>query len=302
MYLITGASGFIGSRLVNALKSMSLPIILLGREKIPGFKTILLNLEDELITDGLFDDVETIIHLAGYAHSAKKSPSKNYLYKSINTDAALRLASLASIAGVKKFIFISSVKASGAKLSKECVKENDQVDPIDLYGKSKRETEIKLLEISNKSGMEVLIIRPSLVYGPEVKGNLSIMMSNIDRGWFPPIPKINNRRSMVHVDDLVRAIIFLMNNDRANGEIFNVTDGNYYSTREIYEAMCNVLTKRIPRWSVPLILFKVVSIISFGKLFDFNKLFADECYSSEKLCSLGFKPQRSIGEMNETIF
>ena len=78
MYLITGASGFIGSRLVNALKSMSLPIILLGREKIPGFKTILLNLEDELITDGLFDDVETIIHLAGYAHSAKKSPSKKY--------------------------------------------------------------------------------------------------------------------------------------------------------------------------------------------------------------------------------
>ena len=115
------------------------------------------------------------------------------------------------------------------------------------------------------------------------------MMSNIDRGWFPPIPKINNRRSMVHVDDLVRAIIFLMNNDRANGEIFNVTDGNYYSTREIYEAMCNVLTKRIPRWSVPLILFWTGPYVenswlavSFGVRADLADLVVDGLVGGDK--------------------
>ena len=92
------------------------------------------------------------------------------------------------------------------------------------------------------------------------------------------------------------------NDIRASGQIYNVTDGIAYSSRDIYEAMCRIIGKKIPKWSVPLIFFKIVSKISFGKLNKINKLFEDECYSSEKIRSLGFKPKKSIGEMNETFF
>jgi UDP-glucose 4-epimerase len=302
MYLITGASGFVGMRLVNALKLESIPFVLLSRKKIPGVETIICDLELDLISADVFRDVDVVIHLAGYAHNNKATITKKNRYKSLNIDVTERLANLASISGVKKFVFISSVKASGAPLPEKCMTESDQVNPVDEYGKSKRQAEIKLFTISKKSNMTVSIVRPALVFGPNVKGNLRAMMSGIDKGYFPPLPNIDNRRSMVHVDDLVRAIILIAKDNRANDSIFNVTDGIPYSSREIYMAMCKVLGRPIPKWNMPLLLFSGLNLLSFGKLFDFDKLFGDEYYSSKKLTSLGFKAKRSLGEMNETNF
>tara|TARA_B100000795_G_scaffold151731_1_gene113651 strand:- start:506 stop:1414 length:909 start_codon:yes stop_codon:yes gene_type:complete len=302
VYLITGASGFIGIRLINALKSEGIDLTLLSRNKIYGFETVICDLERGPIPVNIMSQVDTIIHLAGYAHDVRNSALTSDRYKSINVDTSVHLANLASIAGVKKFIFISSVKAGGAPSPEKCMTELDQGVPKDLYGKSKREAELELLKISNKSEMKILILRPALVYGPNVKGNLSMMLSSIKKGWFPPLPNKNNRRSMIHVDDLVRAIILLSKSSCSSGNIFNATDGNPYSTREIYEVMCKILGKSTPKWSVPFLLFKIVSLVTFGKLFDIEKLFGDEYYSSDKLSSLGFKAQRSLGEMNETNF
>lgn len=302
MYLITGASGFIGSRLANALKIESIPFLVLGRKKNTSFETVICDLESDTIPTEIISKVDTIIHLAGYAHNTKNSASQASQYQLLNIDATIRLANLASISGVKKFIFISSVKASNASLSKKCLKESEQFEPKETYGKTKRIAELELFKISSKSKMEVTVLRPALVYGPNVKGNLLAMMSGIQKGWFPPLPKTDNRRSMVHIDDLVRAIILVSKDFRANGKIFNVTDGQPHSSREIYEVMCNILDKPIPKWKVPFFIFRVLSIISFGKLFDINKLFGNECYSSKEISSLGYKTYRSLGEMNETIF
>ena len=303
MYLITGASGFIGERLVNALQSHSASIRLLSRNKIPGYETIVCDLQSESIPDNALTGVNTVFHLAGFAHDIDKSNSKfNNLYQTINLDATLRLANLASISGVKKFVFISSVKAGGNALPGRCMDESDQSEPDGIYGKTKREAEINLLEIGSKSEMNITILRPSLVYGPGVKGNLHLMLSAIERGWFPPLPEIGNRRSMVHVDDLVRAIMLVAKDDRAIGEIFIVTDGDSYSSREIYETMCTVIGKPSPRWSVPKFLLKLASILSFPRRNALAKILGDECYSSKKLRSIGFKAQRSLGEMNETYF
>ncbi|MDB9788594.1 NAD-dependent epimerase/dehydratase family protein [Candidatus Thioglobus sp.] len=302
MYLITGASGFIGKRLVNALKLEDARLTLMARKKISGCNTIICDLESNTIPNDAMNNIDIVIHLAGYAHDTKNSDSFAYRYKSLNVDAVLKLANLASNSGVKKFIFISSVKASGAPFPEKCMTESDQGSPRDLYGKSKREAELELLKISNKSKMEVTILRPALVYGPNVKGNLLMMMSSIKKGWFPPLPKKNNRRSMVHIDDLVKAVIFISKDSRTDGEIINITDGKAYSSREIYEVMCNILERPIPKWSMPLLIFKIVSLISFGKLFDFEKLFANEYFSSDKLNSLGFSAERSLGDMNETNF
>ena len=103
--------------------------------------------------------------------------------------------------------------------------------------------------------MHVSIVRPSLVYGPGVKGNLQLMLSAVKKGWLPPLPETGNKRSMIHVDDLVKAILLVSKYDCTNGEIYIATDGRPYSSREIYETICNVVGKSVPKWSVPKFLF-----------------------------------------------
>ena len=107
---------------------------------------------------------------------------------------------------------------------------------------------------------------------------------------------------MIYLDDLVRAILLVADDDRANGEIFIAADGTPYSSRDIYNAMCNVLGKSIPKWSVPKSLFDMVSLISPHIKYKVDKLLGDECYSSKKLEKLGFKAQKILRDMNETDF
>jgi nucleoside-diphosphate-sugar epimerase len=212
------------------------------------------------------------------------------------------LAELAVRAGVKRFVFVSSIKAGGISTPKKCINENDQIDPEGIYGKTKREAELRLLEIGKESGMHVSIIRPSLVYGPDVKGNLKLMLLGVEKGWFPPLPETGNKRSMIHVDDLVRAILLVADDDRANGEIFIATDGIPHSSRDIYNAMCSALDKSIPKWSVPKILFDMASLVNPRIKYKLNKLLGDECYSSAKLEALGFKAKKTLKDINETSF
>ena len=141
-----------------------------------------------------------------------------------------------------------------------------------------------------------------MVYGPNAGGNLKLMLLAIKKGWFPPIPKTENQRSMVHIDDLVSSMIFVTNNKDAFGEIFNVTDGIPYSTRELYEEMCKLSGKDIPKWAVPVFLFNLMSKTSKRIEKKVSKLLGDECYSSDKLESIGFKPTRKLSEINETYF
>jgi nucleoside-diphosphate-sugar epimerase len=232
-----------------------------------------------------------------------QDPSKvKNLYHTVNVEATVELAKLAAESGVKRFVFVSSVKAGGLPLSEHCASEGDQNDPEGVYGKTKREAELKLLKIGKESDMRVSIIRPSLVYGPNAKGNLQLMLSGVKKGWFPPLPETGNKRSMIHVDDLVLAILLVVNDDRANGEIFIATDGVPHSSREIYNAMCGVAGKSIPKWSVPKFLFDMASLINPRIKYKLNKLLGDECYSSTKLEALGFKAQKTLKDMNETDF
>ena len=147
--------------------------------------------------------------------------------------------------------------------------------------------------------MQVSIVRHSLVFGPGIKGNLRMMISGIDKGWFPPLPETGNHRSMIHVDDLVRALILVANDERANGEIFIATDGQPYSSREIYEAMCHVLGKSVPQWNVPKFFFDIAALVHPRVRDKVNKLLGDDYYSSEKLQSLGFQPNFSLFKMRD---
>jgi UDP-glucose 4-epimerase len=301
-YLVTGSTGFIGKRLLGLLSTLECDVRLLARSKVKNYETVVCNLERDKIQKYTFESVDTVFHLAGFAHDMQDSSKNEDLYRIVNTEATSELGRLAAENGVKRFVFISSVKAGGVFTSSKCINESDQSKPEGFYGKSKREAELKLLKIGKESGMHVTIIRPSLVYGPNVKGNLRLMLQAIKKGWFPPVPETGNRRSMIHVDDLIQAILLVAEDSRANGEIFIATDGTTYSSREFYNAMCIATGKPIPKWSVPKKLFDIVSYASPSIKYKINKLLGNEYYSSAKLEALGFKAKKTLGDMNETNF
>ena len=298
---VTGGTGFVGRILIKALQQRQDNIRLLSRKQ-QYEDTVVCDLQIDQIPNDALIGIDMVFHLAGFAHDMRDASKIVDLYYKVNVDAAVHLAELAVKNGVKRFIFVSSVKAGGISTPKKCINENDQSDPEGIYGKTKREAELALLKIGKESGMHVSIIRPSLVYGPNAKGNLKLMLSGIKKGWFPPLPETGNRRSMIHVDDLVRAILLVAEDKRANGEIFIATDGTPYSSREIYDAMCKISGKPTSKWSVPKTLFDLASLANSRIKYKINKLLGDECYSSAKLEGLGFKAKKSLKDMNETDF
>ena len=145
MVLVTGGTGFIGRRLVNGLEASGADCILLSRDAVKGHKTIVYDLLKDRINKDDLNGVETIFHLAGYAHDIS-SNNNDCLYQALNVDATTHLAELAGSSGVKSFIFISSVKAGG--FDKDILlNEETQLEPEGIYGKTKREAEIQLLKI-----------------------------------------------------------------------------------------------------------------------------------------------------------
>ena len=296
---VTGSTGFVGKKLICAINGR---IRVLSRKKQSDLETIICDFEKDDIPDDALDGVDIVFHLAGFAHDLRDATKIQNLYQEVNVEVTVRLAKLAVKSNVKRFVFVSSVKAGGCSTFGVCSSEKDQGDPEGVYGKTKREAELKLLKIGKESGMHVSIIRPSLVYGPNFKGNLQLMLLGIKKGWFPPLPETSNKRSMIHVDDLVRAILLVADDDCANGEIFIATAGTPHSSRDIYNAMCNVLSKPIPKWSIPKGLFNMVSLVNPRIKYKLNKLLGDECYSSAKLEALGFKAHKTLKDMNETSF
>ena len=289
---LTGANGFIGQRLLVSLKAKDeREIRILSRHSHPDFETVVCDLQSELVPDDALDDVETVFHLAGFAHDLRYASGVEHLYRKVNVVATVRLVELAVNSGVERFVFVSSVKAGG-------VNEDDGVQPNGVYGETKREAELKILEIGRQSKMHVSIVRPSLVYGTGVKGNLALMRRGVEQGWFPPLPETGNRRSLIHVEDLVKVLILVAEDYRANGEIFIATDGVPHSSREIYEAICQSVGKKTPNWRVPKFIFEGVSLLSPRVQYKVGKLLGNEYYSSEKLEKLGFLAEKSLRDFD----
>ena len=301
-YLITGGSGFVGKFLLRLLSSYEYEIRVIARKKNQDYETFICNLGTDKIPYAALNSVDTVIHLAGYAHDLKDSIESKNLYYDVNVTATTELAQAAADNGVKSFVFVSSTKAGGNPIFGRCGDETDQLEPEGVYGKTKREAELKLLNIGKNSNMNVTIIRPALVYGPDMKGNLKLMLEGIKKGFFPPLPETGNRRSMIHVDDLVHAILLLSKENHANGEIYIATDGESYSSRCIYNIMRDVVGKQPLKWSVPKYVFLSLASISPRIRYKVDKLLGDQCYSSKKLKSLGFIAQKKLKEMNETSF
>lgn len=299
--LVTGAGGFIGTALCGRLRQTARVRALLRRPGHgPWDETVVADLEKDGIPAGALDGVDTVYHLAARTHALAEVPGDDRAYESLNVGGTVKVLDASRRGGVRRFVFFSSVKAMGEG-GPEQLDETHRPRPSTSYGRTKREAEKAVLE--DGSVPEPVVLRLTLVYGPGGKGNLENMIEAVDRGSFPPLPDVGNRRSMVHVDDVVEASVLAARSDRSSRRVFVVSDGRAYSTREIYEWICQALGKPVPGWTVPLTGFKTLAKVGdvIGRVtgtrwrFDSNsyeKLLGSAYYSNAAIReTLGFEPK-----------
>lgn len=309
--LVIGGTGFIGQRLVMALRDRDGESRLLSREpgrvtETHGVVPVSGDLTVPESLQGAAKGVDTVYHLAGFAH-AVDSPGggAESMHQAVTVEGTRALLYAAVHAGVDRFVFASSVKAMGEG-GEECLDESAPELPLTAYGRAKLEAERLVLEAGRKYGIHAVVLRLPLVYGPGHKGNIPRMIAAIDRGRFPPLPETGNRRSMVHVDDVVRALLRAAEDPTAKGKVYLVTDGRSYSSAQLYGAIARGLGKRLPRLRVPTSVLvglgaagDVVQRLS-GRPVPVNseavgKLLGSACYDSGRIeRELGFRPQRTF--------
>lgn len=235
--LITGATGFVGSRLCERLLNNNINFKAVIR-KASANKTlneiIVKDLAKEPLNGEDLDGIDTIIHLAARVHILKdKSKSPLAEFRCVNRDITLNLAKLAAKQGVKRFIFLSSLHVNGVQSFAKAYDETMSPQPVSDYALSKWEAEEALKAVSKESGLEFVIIRPPLVYGPNVGGNLARLIKAIQKGLPLPLASINNRRSLIALDNLVDFIICCVEHSNACNQTFLISDDRAISTSEL---------------------------------------------------------------------
>jgi len=300
-FLVTGSSGFVGKRFIDLLDTNNINYSLLNRSTIGINNEFKWDMEGEEFPKDSLLGIDIVVHIAGYAHDTRSKGEKEMIFN-INYRATKIIAEESLKAGVKKFIFISSTKVSDNISNDYCIDEATDRGTDGAYGISKKKSEDYLLRLAKEADMQICILRPSLVYGPSVKGHLRQMIKAIEKKWFPPLPKIQNKISMVHVDDLANSILHFSKRKDISGEVFIITDGLNYNSRDIYEIIYSKVNGRLPQMYIPMWVFKLFGILFpfIGK--KFTKLFSSNCYNSSKLLQFGFKPQKNFKQFDEKIF
>lgn len=307
--LVTGGTGFIGRHLVSALLKQGADVTVLSRHAPPdsglGYKVISGDLTRRASIAGICQGMDIVFHLGGYAHAVDQPDGKSEKTNwQVTVEGTRVLVEQSLKAGVSRFVFFSSVKAMGEG-GETCLDETAECQPVTSYGKAKREAEKLVLELARR-GLSSTVFRLPMVYGPGCKGNLPRMIHAVARGRFPPLPETGNKRSMVDVRDVVQAALLAAANPTAAGQVYIVTDGQAYSTRQIYVWICAALQRSVPRWAIPSSLLRfaarvgdVISRLS-GRRFvldtdALDKLIGSAWYSSEKISrELNYRPAYTL--------
>lgn len=257
--LLTGASGFVGQALLASLAVQpTLELIAVSRRPLSGFPAFISQVRiADLLADTLWQSVlsgvHVVIHAAARVHMMNDTDTDPLAeFRKINVDGTLNLARQAAAAGVKRFIFISSIKVNGeATSSGKSFLASDVPAPEDAYGLSKLEAEQGLMQIAAETGLEVVIIRPPLVYGPGVKGSFASMIRLVEKGLPLPLGAIHNRRSLVGIDNLVDLIIRCIDHPAAVNQIFLAGDGEDLSTTQLLRGVAGVMGRPSRLIAVP---------------------------------------------------
>ena len=274
MHLITGGNGFVGGAVLRRLMAEGISTLATVRKKPVDWPIQQPVIEIGALTSNTdwsiaLTGIQSVVHTAARVHMMKDQADDPLAeFRRVNVEGTLNLARQAATAGVRRFVFLSSIKVNG-----ECTrvgipfKASDEPKPLDPYGISKWEAEVGLREISKNTGMEVVIIRPTLVYGPGVRGNFLSMMQWLHKGRPLPLGAIKNLRSFVAIDNLVDLIATCMHHPAAANQTFLVSDGEDISITELLSKIAISMNKKAKLISIPkFLLFASAFILGKRKL------------------------------------
>ena len=297
--LVTGANGFVGSALCPHLAE-------LGHEVVPVVRRQGSIVDEVIVHDAeswkaALNGCDSVIHLAARAHvmqDQERDPLQ--AFRANNVDTTIKLANRAVEAGVRRFVFMSTIKVNGEETAPGCsFRPDGPVDPKDPYAISKWEAEQGLFEIAKRTGLEVVIIRPPLVYGPGVKGNFASLVKWVQNGTPLPLGAIHNRRSMIALDNLVNFTVLCADIDaspNAKAQVFLVSDGEDVTTAELLQKVAKAYGFSNYLFSVPVGLIRLAARL-MGKSSPADRLLGSLVIDDSKARQmLGWHPQVSMDE------
>jgi UDP-glucose 4-epimerase len=296
---VTGANGFVGRAVLRALRDAGMQAVAVVRASAsadPSAEVMRVSsLED--ITPATFAGCGSVIHLAARVHvmnDAARDPLAEF--RATNVDATLKIAAVAHEAGAKRFVFVSSVKALAESDHGRPLKESDTRNPPDPYGVSKAEAEVILQAFGARTGLEIVIVRPPLVYGPEVRANFLSLMRVIARGMPLPIGAIAAKRSLVYVDNLASALVACATHPRAANQLFHVTDGEDPGVAELARRLGQHLGRPARLVPVPVGLLRAAGRLT-GKSAQIDRLTGSLRLDSNLIRDvLGWQPDHTLDE------
>ena len=241
--------------------------------------------------------VDLVVHAAARAHVLGDSPDHDALYMETNAEGTRRLAQSCAAAGVRRFVFLSSIKVNGEEtVTKVAYRPEDPPRPHDVYGRSKWAGERALAAIAQMSGMEVVVVRPPLVYGPGVKANFLRLLSFVQRGWPLPVGAVNNRRSLVSLWNLCHLIERLLSHPGAAGRTWMVSDGEDLSTPELVRRIGLAMHRRARVVPIPVPVLRWLGRVS-GREAEVARLCGSLCVDiSETRTRLDWSPSMEMDE------
>jgi nucleoside-diphosphate-sugar epimerase len=254
--LLTGASGFVGRATLRAALAAGHEVRAVVREgEAPAPPAQVVRISDLASYTGWRDalgGVDAVVHLAARVHDMRdRAADSMAAFRTVNVEGTQRLASAAAEAAVGRFVFVSSVKVHGEASHDAPLTADSPLAPSDAYGCSKAEAEDALREMESRTGVGVVVVRPPLVYGPGVGANFLTLLKAVSRGWPLPLGRVDNRRSLIYVDNLADLLLLAAVHPAAAGRAFLAADGPAVSTPELIRRIGQALDRPVKMPAVP---------------------------------------------------
>lgn len=307
-FLVTGANGFIGRALCNELERRGYDSCCAVRDRttasgLPGQVFEIGEIDQGTDWGSALEQVSTVIHLAARVHVFQDTAEDPLTaFRNVNVEGTKQLARFAVEKGVKRLVYVSSIGVNGSYTDGSPFTEAYPAAPYSFYTISKHEAEQSLRDIAAQTGLEVVILRPPIVYGPRNPGNFLRLLKLVQNGLPLPVASIKNRRSMIYLGNLLDALIVSAQHHDAGGETYLVGDGGFVTTPQLIRDIARLMNKPARLWPFPPALLRLAGRVT-GRSLEVERLIGSlEIDSSKIRCELGWTPPYSMEQgLAETV-